>query len=247
MAVQDPLVAVLQSDLIQIMAKRKPNGAGGIAARLGHDFSNMTLLEQALTHGSVPKAADSYERLEFLGDRVLGLVIAEALYRQHGGEREGKLSARHSSLVRGEICADVAEKLGLADIVKVGGAEMRHGVNRMRSILGDVMEAVIGAVYMDAGMDVARQFVLLHWADHLQKPETARKDAKTFVQEWVLARGTSLPVYEVTERSGPEHQPEFTVRLTVAKFGQAEGRGRSKQVAEMAAAQRFIESGKLRT
>lgn len=229
------------------MAKRKPSGTEGVAARIGHDFSNLTLLEQALTHGSVPKAADSYERLEFLGDRVLGLVIAEALFRQHGGEREGKLSARHSSLVRGEVCADVAEKLGLADIVKVGGAEMRLGVNRMRSILGDVMEAVIGAVYMDAGMDVARQFVLLHWAEHLQKPETARKDAKTFVQEWALARGTALPVYLVTDRSGPEHQPEFTVRLTVGKYGQAEARGRSKQIAEMAAAQNFIESGKLRT
>jgi ribonuclease III len=229
------------------MPKRKPAEGSGLSERLGYDFKDPQLLDHALTHGSLPKASDNYERLEFLGDRVLGLVIAEALYRQHGRDREGKLAARHSTLVRGELCADVAEKLGLSEIVKVGVAEKRLGVNRMRSILGDVMEAVIGAVYMDAGMDVARHFVLRHWAEHLQKPETARKDAKTFVQEWVLARGTSLPLYEVTERSGPEHQPEFTVRLTVAKFGQAEGRGRSKQIAEMAAAQNFIESGKLRT
>jgi ribonuclease III len=229
------------------MPKRKSTEGQGLSERLGYDFKDSQLLDHALTHGSLPKASDTYERLEFLGDRVLGLVIAEALYRQHGGEREGKLAARHSSLVRGELCADVAEKLGLSEIVKVGVAEKKLGVNRMRSILGDVMEAVIGAVYMDAGMDVARVFVLKHWAEHLKKPETGKKDAKTFVQEWVLARGTSLPVYEVTERSGPEHQPEFTVRLTVARFGQAEGRGRSKQIAEMAAAQNFIESGKLRT
>ena len=229
------------------MAKRKPAEGQQLADRLGHTFKNPQLLDHALTHGSLPKASDTYERLEFLGDRVLGLVIAEALFRQHGLEREGKLAARHSTLVRGELCADVAEKMGLADIVKVGVAEKKLGVNRMRSILGDVMEAVIGAVYMDAGMGAARKFVLKLWAEHLQKPETARKDAKTFVQEWVLARGTALPLYEVTERSGPEHQPEFTVRLTVAKFGQAEGRGRSKQIAEMAAAQKFIESGKLRT
>ena len=229
------------------MAKRKATEAEGLSGRLGYAFKDAQLLEHALTHGSLQKASDTYERLEFLGDRVLGLVIAEALFRQHGGEREGKLAARHSALVRGEVCADVAEKLGLADIVKVGVAEKKLGVNRMRSILGDVMEALIGAIYMDAGMDVAREFVLTHWGELLKKPETARKDAKTFVQEWVLARSTALPLYEVTERSGPEHQPEFTVRLTVGKYGQSEGRGRSKQIAEMAAAQNFIESGKLRT
>jgi ribonuclease III len=243
MASEDPLVAVLQSAL---MVKRKPSDAQGLVGLLGHAFRNGELLEQALTHGSLPKASANYERLEFLGDRVLGLVIAEALYRQHGGDREGKLAARHSALVRGEVCAEVAEKLGLADIVKVGDAEKRLGVNRMRSILGDVMEAVIGAIYMDGGMDAARDFVMKHWSDHLKKPETARKDAKTFVQEWVLARGTSLPVYEVVGRSGPEHQPEFTVRLTVGAFGQTEGRGRSKQVAEMVAAQHFIEAMDLR-
>ncbi len=229
------------------MAKRKATEGNGSSDGLGYGFRDAQLLQQALTHGSLPKSSDNYERLEFLGDRVLGLVIAEALYRQHGGEREGKLAARHSTLVRGEMCADVAEKLGLAEIVKVGEAEKKLGVNKMRSILGDVMEAIIGAIYMDGGMDAARQFVLTHWAVHLAKPETARKDAKTFVQEWVLARGAPLPIYEVTERSGPEHQPEFTVRLSVGKYGQAEGRGRSKQIAEMAAAQQFIEASGLRT
>jgi ribonuclease III len=246
MAAQDPLVAALQPALMA-MAKRQAAEGHTLSALLGYSFADASLLEQALTHGSLPKASANYERLEFLGDRVLGLVIAEALYRQHGREREGKLAARHSALVRGEVCADVAEKLGLADIVKVGSAEKKLGVNRMRSILGDVMEAVIGAVFLDGGMDAARAFVLEQWNEHIVKPESGRKDAKTFVQEWVLARGTDLPVYKVVARSGPEHMPEFTVRLTVAKFGEAEGKGRSKQLAEMVAAQNFIEAGRLRS
>jgi ribonuclease III len=246
MAAEDPLVAVLQSDLMA-MAKRQPAESNPLSGPLGYAFTDLSLLEQALTHGSLPKASANYERLEFLGDRVLGLVIAEALYRQHGGEREGKLAARHSALVRGEVCADVAEELGLADIVKVGVAEKKLGVNRMRSILGDVMEAVIGAIYMDGGIEAARSFILDHWHDLLVKPENLRKDAKTFVQEWVLARGTDLPVYQVVSRSGPEHMPEFTVKLTVAKYGEAEGKGRSKQLAEMVAAQNFIAAAGLRS
>ena len=228
------------------MAKRKATGGNPLSGILGYEFADAALLEQALTHGSLPGTSPNYERLEFLGDRVLGLVIAEALYRQHGTEKEGKLAARHSTLVRGEACADVAEKLGLADIVKVGVAEKKLGVNRTRTLLGDVMEAIIGAIYMDGGMDAARDFVLRNWADILKKPETARKDAKTFLQEWLLARGTALPLYEVIARTGPEHQPEFTVRLTAGKHGQAEGKGRSKQVAEMEAAQNFIAAKELR-
>jgi ribonuclease III len=228
------------------MAKRKASGGGGLSELLGYTFKDPVLLEQALTHGSLPRSSANYERLEFLGDRVLGLVIAEALYRQHGNEKEGKLAARHSTLVRGDACADVADKLGLADIIKVGAAEKKLGVNKTRSILGDVVEAIIGAIYMDGGFKAAQKFILKNWADVLSKPETARKDAKTFVQEWVLARGTALPMYEVIERTGPEHMPEFRVRVTVGHHGQAEGKGRSKQVAEMAAAQSFIEAGGLR-
>jgi ribonuclease III len=246
MAVQDPLVAVLQLPLTH-MALRKEAWSQRLSAQLGYAFKDDALLEQALTHGSSPKASANYERLEFLGDRVLGLVIAEALYRQHGREAEGKLAARHSALVRGETCAAVAEKLQLADIINVGQAEKRLGVNRMGSLMGDVMEAIIGAVYLDGGMDEARDFVMRNWADFLKQKETARKDAKTFLQEWVLARGTALPAYEVISRTGPEHQPEFTVRLSVGKFGEAEGRGRSKQVAEMAAAENFIAAKGLRT
>ncbi len=228
------------------MAKRKPDLSSELAERLGYHFSDDKLLLQALTHGSSAKAKGSYERLEFLGDRVLGLVVAESLYRQHGREREGKLAARHSALVRGEVCAAIAHGLGLGDFVQVGTVEKLQGINTLQSVLGDVMEAIIGAVYMDGGYDAAHQLVEKLWADVITKPDTATKDAKTFVQEWALARGKVLPVYSMVGREGPEHKPKFTVRLSIPKFGEAEGEGPSKQAAEMSAAQRFIQQSGLR-
>jgi ribonuclease III len=241
----DPLVAVLPFDIATV-AKRKPDLAGELADRLGYHFNDGKLLLQALTHGSSAKAKGSYERLEFLGDRVLGLVVAESLYRQHGREREGKLAARHSSLVRGEVCAAIAQGLGLGDFVQVGVIEKQHGINTLQSVLGDVMEAIIGAVYLDGGYEVAHKLIEKLWAHVITKPDTAVKDAKTFVQEWALARGKVLPVYAMVGREGPEHKPQFTVRLSVPKYGEAEGQGPSKQAAEMNAAQRFIQQGGLR-
>lgn len=228
------------------MAKRGTAEISAFEERLGYHFADAKLLEQALTHGSSSKAPASYERLEFLGDRVLGLIVADALFRQHGAEREGKLAARHSAIVKGDVCADIAEGLGLADILRVGAVEKKLGLHKTRSILGDVMESVIGAIYLEGGLEAARKVVLAHWAKILGSPETVRKDAKTFVQEWALARAKALPVYETVSREGPEHRPEFTVRLTVQKFGQAEGRGPTKQAAEMAAAQQFIIAAGLR-
>lgn len=228
------------------MVKRKPDVIDVIAERLGYRFNDANLLEQALTHGSSPKTPANYERLEFLGDRVLGLIVAEELFKQHDQEREGKLAARHSAIVRGDACADVGERLNLADLVLLGATEKKLGVHKTRSILGDVVEALIGAIYLDGGLDAARRVVLTHWAGILVNPENARKDAKTFVQEWTLARGKSLPVYELVDRAGPEHRPEFTVRLTVQKFGESLGKGSTKQAAEMAAAQQFIVDGALR-
>ena len=213
---------------------------------LGYSFQNPELLQQALSHGSNLHIQESYERLEFLGDRVLSLVIAEYLFKQHGKEREGRLSARHSTLVRGEVCADIADQLGVAEVLLVGTVERKQGVNKMRSVLGDVMEALIGAVYLDGGMQAAEDFILLHWKAMLANPDGAAKDAKTFVQEWALARGKVLPVYELLGRVGPEHRPEFTVKLTVPKKGEAEGQGATKQAAEMAAAMRFIADKGLR-
>jgi ribonuclease-3 len=226
--------------------KRTPEAADTGVDWLGYAFRNADLLKQALTHGSSQKAQASYERLEFLGDRVLSLVIAEALFLGHGMEREGKLAARHSAIVRGDVCAEIAEKLGLAERLHVGAVERRQGVQKMRSVLGDVIEAVIGAIYIDGGFDVAKTFVLKHWDTTIKNPATAVKDPKTFVQEWALSRGKTLPSYEVLARSGPEHRPEFAVRLSVAQQGTAEGRGPSKQAAEKAAAIAFIAEKGLR-
>jgi ribonuclease-3 len=214
--------------------------------RLGYAFRDHTLLEQALTHGSSPRTKATYQRLEFLGDRVLSLVIAHALFQEHGTESEGKLAARHSALVRGDQCADVAERLELAEHLQVGASERQHGVQHMRSVLGDVIEAVIGAVFIDGGYDEARAFILRHWATALQNPATMVKDPKTFVQEWALARGKDLPAYEVMAQSGPDHKPEFYVRLHIPNRGTATGRGASKQQAEKEAALAFIAENKLR-
>jgi ribonuclease III len=215
---------------------------------LGYGFKEPSLLAQALTHGSVPggKGRVTYERLEFLGDRVLSLVIAETLFKQHEREPEGKLSARLSALVRGEVCAQIAEQLGVGERMAVGAVERRAGVHNVRSVLGDVIEAIIGAIYLDGGFDAARIFITDKWANALAHPELERKDAKTFVQEWALAQGKALPTYEVLSRSGPEHRPIFTVKLSVAKQGDAEGAGPSKQAAEMEAAKAFIAAKGLR-
>jgi ribonuclease-3 len=245
-AIHDALAALLQSHL---MASAQPAAKAPLARlseRLGYVFSDPELLHQALTHGSSGRKAKDYERLEFLGDRVLALVIADALFHNHRKEKEGKLAARHSAIVRGEMCAAVGEAMGLHDFIKVGDTEKKTGVHRMKSVLGDVVEAVIGAIYIDGGLEAARKVILNFWAEALQHPDTVQKDAKTFVQEWALAKALPLPRYEMAGRQGPEHKPQFTVRLTIDKHKEAEGVGSTKQAAEMAAATAFIAREQLR-
>jgi ribonuclease III len=208
--------------------------------RIGYLFDLENLLKVALTHGSSNRKADDYQRLEFLGDRVLSLVIAEALFRQHEAENEGQMATRHSSLVRGDACAEVGMKFGISDFVIVGATERKKGVQHMQSVVGDVVEALIGAIYIDGGFDKARDFVLRFWATELAKPQAIEKDPKTFLQEWALGHALSLPRYEIKGRTGPEHQPEFTVALAVGKYSAAEGKGPSRQSAEMAAAKSFL-------
>ena len=217
-----------------------------LSDRIGYVFTDAELLQQALTHGSSGRKAKDYERLEFLGDRVLSLVIADQLFHNHRKEQEGKLAARHSSIVRGDVCAAVGEAIGLHDFIKVGDTEKKTGVHKMKSVLGDVVEALIGAIYIDGGFDAARKVILTHWADVLRHPDTVQKDAKTFVQEWALAKALPLPRYELAGRQGPEHKPQFTVRLTIEKHKEAEGMGPTKQAAEMAAAAAFIKREQLR-
>lgn len=217
-----------------------------LSDRLGYVFQDNELLHQALTHGSSGRKAKDYERLEFLGDRVLSLVIADQLYHRHRKEKEGKLSARLSAIVRGEVCAAVGEAMGLHDHIKVGDTEKKTGVHRMKSVLGDVVEAVIGAIYIDGGLEAARAVILHFWQDALQHPDTVQKDAKTFIQEWALAKALPLPRYELAARQGPEHRPQFTVRLLIDRHVEAQGVGPTKQAAEMAAASAFIAREQLR-
>lgn len=217
-----------------------------LSDRIGYVFTDTDLLHQALTHGSSGRQAKDYERLEFLGDRVLSLVIADQLFHNHRKEKEGKLAARHSAIVRGEVCAAVGEAMGLHDYIKVGDTEKKTGVHKMKSVLGDVVEALVGAIYIDGGLEAARKVILGFWAEALKHPDTVQKDAKTFVQEWALAKALSLPRYELAGRKGPEHKPLFTVRLSIDKHKEAEGMGPTKQAAEMAAASAFIAREQLR-
>ena len=211
-----------------------------LQAKIGYHFKDATLCEHAFTHGSRQGKAADYQRLEFLGDRILSLVIAEDLFQRFKSEAEGQLAARLSLLVRGETCAAVGQALGLQDFIIVGAVERKKGVQRMASVVGDVVESLIGAIYLVGGLDVARRFILHSWSDMLAKAPSDLKDAKTFVQEWALAQPLPLPNYEMTARSGLEHAPIFTISLKVGPYEIATGLGPSKQSAEMAAANAFI-------
>jgi len=213
---------------------------------IGYVFQNAALAETAFTHGSHKNKLTDYQRLEFLGDRVLSLVIADELYNRYSEEREGQLAARLSLLVRAEACAAVGKALRLEDLILLGAVEKRKGVQRVESVLGDVVEALIGAIYLDGGMAAAREFILRNWSEMLSHTAATLKDAKTFVQEWALGRALSLPHYEVLKREGSEHAPTFTIGLRVGKYETAQGSGKSKQMAEMAAAQAFITRETLR-
>lgn len=211
-----------------------------LEAAIDYHFKDAELCRSALTHGSRLTKTPDYQRLEFLGDRVLSLVIADELYHRYPQEAEGPLAARLSLLVRGQTCADVGTKLGLPDLILVGHFEKQKGVQHGSSVVGDVVEALIGALYIDSGMDVARSFILKHWSEMLDSNPTSLKDPKTLVQEWALARALALPQYEVTSRVGLEHAPTFTITLKVGPHEQVQGVGPSKQQAEMAAAREFI-------
>ncbi len=212
-------------------------------ARLGHDFARPELLVRALTHGSIASATrPDNQRLEFLGDRVLGLVMAEALFDADKSASEGQLAPRYNSLVRGETCASIAREIGLGDVLKLGRSEMMSGGRRKEALLADAMEAVLAAVYLDAGFDAARRIVLRLWAGRLDTLEDDPRDAKTALQEWAQANGMPPPAYEQTERSGPDHAPIFliTARLADGREAQAQGAGTKRSI-EQAAAQALLD------
>jgi ribonuclease-3 len=209
--------------------------------RLGHHFAKPDLLMRAVTHASIGTATrPDNQRLEFLGDRVLGLVMAEALLNADTGAREGQLAPRFNALVRKESCAAVAREIGLGDVLKLGRSEMLTGGRRKEALLGDAMEAVIAAVYLDAGFEAARTMVLRLWGNRIAGVETDARDPKTALQEWAQARGMPPPAYVEAARSGPDHQPLFTVSVQLESGEKAEAQAGSKRIAEQQAARALL-------
>ena len=210
-------------------------------ARLGHEFAQPALLVRAVTHSSMSSPnRDDNQRLEFLGDRVLGLVMAEALLDQDKAAEEGQLAPRFNALVRKEACADIAREIDLGKVLKLGRSEMMSGGRRKQALLGDAMEAVIAAVYRDAGFEAARQVVLRHWGDRIKSVKEDARDAKTALQEWAQARGLNPPDYVETERSGPDHAPVFTIEARLQSGETERATAGSKRQAEQAAAKALL-------
>lgn len=208
------------------------------ARRLGHDFARPELLVRALTHGSIASTTrPDNQRLEFLGDRVLGLTMAEALFQADRTATEGQLAPRYNALVRGETCAEIAREIGLGEVLKLGRSEMLTGGRRKDALLADGLEAVLAAVYLDAGWEAARALILRLWGERLAQVEDDARDAKTVLQEWAQAHGMPPPAYVQLSRTGPDHAPRFRIaaRLSDGREAEAEGAGTKRSVEQMAA------------
>ena len=225
------------------MSGNGPERAAAVAAleaRLRRSFADRDLLERALTHASVGEGARRVrdnERLEFLGDRVLGLLAAERLVELYPADREGELSPRLQALVNRHTCARIARRMGLGPALKLSPGESKTGGRDKDGVLGDACEALLGAVYLDAGMDAARDMFLREWAEEFTALDEPRiQDPKSKLQEWSLASKRTLPIYRVLERTGPDHAPFFVVEVRVDNLPPANAEGRSRQEAEKAAA-----------
>ena len=209
--------------------------------RLGYSFRNPELLVRAITHSSLSSATrPDNQRLEFLGDRVLGLVMAEALLSADVKATEGQLAPRFNAMVRKETCADVARDTGLGDVLKLGRSEMMSGGRRKEALLGDAVEAVIAAVYLDGGFGAAQALVQRLWASRIRAVESDARDAKTALQEWAQARGMTPPIYTELGRSGPDHQPVFTVQVRLDNDATETAEAGTKRAAEQAAARALL-------
>lgn len=208
--------------------------AGFIRDQLGHEPGDIRLFELALTHSSV--GGGSYERLEFLGDRVLGMVIARALYERYPNEPEGNLSKRYNALVDRETCAENGREIGVPALVRLGKQAREDGASQSGNVVGDVVEALIGALFLDGGVEAAERFILKLWEPDLAMQRRAPQHPKSALQELAAAKGVKAPLYEVVSRTGVHHAPKFTVRVSVPKLGEATAEGMSKQEAETAAA-----------
>ena len=221
---------------------KKSEAIRSFERRLGYEFSNLSLLVEALTHSSI--ASDfrkDNQRLEFLGDRVLGLVMAEALLEIDQTASEGTLAPRFNALVRKETCAEVARQIELGGVLKIGRSEMLSGGRRKDALLGDGMEAVIAAIYKDGGFEVAKTIIINLWGDRIKNVKGDARDAKTMLQEWAQARGQNPPNYEVISRSGPDHAPDFLVKVILESGETSEALAGSKRQAEQMAAKALLQ------
>lgn len=213
-----------------------------LEALIGHQFAEKERLDRALTHASArTQKGGNYERLEFLGDRVLGLCVAELLFRTFGAATEGELSVRLNQLVSADTCAEVADELGLHLFIRTGADVKKLTGKRMMNVRADVVESLIAAIYLDGGLEVARRFILKFWEKRAARADGARRDAKTELQEWSHAKFGITPIYRVEERTGPDHDPRFTVTVEVAGVQPETGIERSKRAAEQVAATRMLE------
>ncbi|HYE49482.1 MAG TPA: ribonuclease III [Azospirillaceae bacterium] len=211
----------------------------GLAAALGHGFDRPELLAEAMTHPSLTDrgaAGHGYERLEFLGDRVLGLVVAEWLLERFPDEPEGSLAKRHTAMVQADALAAVAEAIGLGRYLRLSAGEQGGGGRAKRAILADACEAAIGALFLDGGLEAARRFIRAGWAAQIEAATAPPQDPKTALQEWALARSLPLPAYETLSRTGPDHSPVFEVRVSVKGHPPQTASGTSKRAAEKSAA-----------
>ena len=206
---------------------------------VGEAAGNIDLYKRAVTHGSFGQ--DDYQRLEFLGDRVLGLTIASHLYERYQNEPEGNLSQRLNGLVSGKFCGMIAKSIGVSNHLRLGKQARDDGARASSKVLGDVMESLIGAVYLDHGFQTAQRFVLRHWSEHISGTSEDAQHPKSALQEWAAAQNRRIPEYELLEKSGPDHDLKFRVRVKIASIGQVEAVASSKQAAETDAARQFME------
>lgn len=220
-----------------------------LEGKLGYEFQSKALLKKSLTHRSAiyehrsprkkVKRVSSNERLEFIGDRVLGLVMAEWLLKRYPNEQEGDLGPRHAHLVSKTVLAQIAELLDISEAIHVASHEEKAGVHHTDSVLADAVEAILGAMYLDGGLKPVQKLVHKLWAKIIESQPLPPKDSKTALQEWVLARGLPLPVYELVSQEGPSHTPIFIIKVVVQKH-EGQGQGGNKRAAESEAAKNLL-------
>ncbi|MBY0566942.1 MAG: ribonuclease III [Hyphomonadaceae bacterium] len=226
------------------MSRKQDAALDALEARIGHTFEKRALLQEALTHGSALDGARvkrSYDRLEFLGDRVLGLVVSERLLAENKSIEEGELAPRYNALVNKHACAAAARAADLGAAVVLSPSEEANGGRGKEAILADICESVIAAIYLDAGLEAARAFIYRFWGEAFDDVKATPRDAKTALQEWAAAKKKGLH-YNVVEQTGPEHAPHFVIDAQVDGFPPSRGEGGSKRDAQRAAATAFLKA-----